>query len=102
MGHVSVENLVNYLDGSASESETAALDNHLSTCAECGVLKREFQALMLQLREDATFEPPADLLQWGVDLFQPIVQPQSGGLRRIIASLIFDTFDQPMLAGVRR
>jgi hypothetical protein len=31
------------------------------------------------------------------------MQPQAkGSLRRLIASLVYDTYDQPMLAGVRR
>jgi hypothetical protein len=30
------------------------------------------------------------------------MRPEAGGLPRFIASLIFDTFEQPMFAGVRR
>jgi hypothetical protein len=56
----------------------------------------------LQLREDSSFEPPTEALEWGINLFQPVMQPEKGGVRKIIASLVFDTFDQPMLAGVRR
>ena len=56
----------------------------------------------MQLREDSAFEPPAELVQWGVDLFQPVMQLEKSGLRKIIAALVYDTFDQPMLAGVRR
>jgi hypothetical protein len=66
-------------------------------------LKEELRLLVLRLQEDTTFEPPADLVQWGVNLFQPLLQPSTGGnLRKLIAALVFDTFDQPLLAGVRR
>src|SRR5262249_41815539 len=61
----------------------------------------ELQTLVARLQEDASFEPPADVLRWGIELFQPVVRPASG-LPKFIASLVFDTFDQPMLAGVRR
>jgi hypothetical protein len=93
---------MNYMEGFGSDVENSTVDTHLASCAECSDLKQEFQILVAQLREDSSFEPPADLVQWGKNLFQPVMQPQAGGLRKIIASLVFDTFDQPMLAGVRR
>ncbi len=102
MRHVTAENLINYMDGQASDVEKSTLDTHLNSCKECTELKQEFHALITRLREDSSFEPPADLVQWGVNLFQPLMQPTAGGLRKMIASLVFDTFDQPMLAGVRR
>jgi len=104
MPHVNVEDLMNYMHGQGSEVEKSAVETHLMSCQECAGQKQEFQGLITRLLEDSAFEPPADLVQWGVNLFQPIVQPQAArrGLRKIIASLIFDTFDQPMLAGVRR
>ena len=102
MGHVSAAKLINYMEGQASDVEKSALEAHLTGCTECTQLKQEFQILMTRLQEDSSFEPPADLVQWGINLFQPVMQPQGGGLRKFIASLVFDTFDQPMLAGVRR
>ena len=102
MRHVTVENLIDYMDGQASDVEKSILEGHVTSCKECAELKQEFQALITRLQEDSSFEPPADLVQWGVSLFQPVIQPQTGGLRKIIASLIFDTYNEPMLAGVRR
>jgi len=104
MQHITVENLINYIDGQASDVEKSTLDSHVVACRDCGELKQEFQALIHHLQEDASFEPPADLVQWSLDLFQPFKRPQGvvGGLRKFIASLVFDTYDQPMLAGVRR
>ena len=102
MRHLTVENLMNYMEGLGSDVENSTAVAHLATCRECSELKQEFQILVAQLREDSSFEPPAELVQWGKNLFQPIMQLETGGLRKIIASLVFDTFDQPMLAGVRR
>jgi len=104
MRHVTVEDLIDYIEGQTSDVEKSTLDGHVATCRECGELKQEFQALITRLREDASFEPPAELVQWGINLFQPVTQPQGvvSGLRKFIASLVFDTYDQPLLAGVRR
>jgi hypothetical protein len=60
---------------------------------------------MAFLESDAAYEPPAEVLHWGVSLFQPILQTREsvgGKVRKIVASLVFDTFDEPALAGVRR
>ena len=102
MRHLTVENIITYMDGQGSDVEKSTLETHLAGCKECSELKQEFQTLMFQLREDSSFEPPAEVVEWGVNLFQPVMKPEKGGIRKIIASLIFDTFDQPMLAGVRR
>jgi hypothetical protein len=91
------------MDGRVSGEGKLAVENHLSKCGDCAELKEELRVLVLRLQEDTTFEPPAELVQWGVSLFQPLLQPSTGGkLRKLIASLVFDTFDQPLLAGVRR
>jgi putative zinc finger protein len=103
MQHINTEDLVDYMDGRVSDEGKLELENHLSKCSNCAEMKEELQLLVLRLQEDATFEPPAELVQWGVSLFQPLLQPSTGGkLRKLIAALVFDTFDQPMLAGVRR
>ena len=104
MRHVTIENLMNYIDGQLSDVEKSTLEGHVSTCGDCTELKQEFQNLLHRLKEDASFEPPADLVQWSVDLFQPVVQPQGTARRfqKFIACLVFDTYDQPLLAGIRR
>ena len=101
MRHLIVENLVNYMEGKGTDVDKSTLEAHLANCRECLELKQEFQGLILQLREDSAFEPSAEALEWGIHLFQPVIQPEKGGARKIIASLVFDTFDQPILSGVR-
>jgi hypothetical protein len=103
MSHVTVEQLVVYLDGGLTVSDKTTVENHLALCMECSQLRQEVQNLVIQLQEDSAYEPPRDLVQWSVDLFQPVMQPQAGrSVRHIIASLVFDTYDQPLMAGVRR
>ena len=103
MRHATVENIVSYMTGEPTDVEKLTFEDHLVTCPECSDLKQEFQALLSRLREDSSFEPPADAVQWSVGLFQPITRRESkGAVRKIIAALVFDTYDEPMLAGVRR
>ena len=102
MRHINIENLVNYVDGVALDVDKVSVETHLTACNECAELKQELQVLMTRLQEDSSLEPPAELVQWGINLFQPVIQPKTGPVRRLIASLVFDSFDQPMLAGTRR
>jgi len=103
MRHLNTEELVEYMDGRVSDEGKLALENHLSSCEDCTELRTAIQALVLRLEEDTAFEPPADLVKWGINLFQPLLQPATGGkLRKMIAALVFDTFGQPLQAGVRR
>jgi len=105
MLHLSVEDLTNYVDAVVAGKNVSdgLVESHLSVCAECFQAKEALLNLIVLLQRDASFEPPGSLVEWAFDLFQPMLQPTSGGkLKRIIASLIFDTYEQPMLAGVRR
>jgi len=94
-----------YRDGQLTEESKAMIDSHLSHCGDCSKMRQELQEFLIWLESDSTFEPPADVLQWGMNLFQPLLQPTAsvdGKVRKIVASLVFDTFDEPALAGVRR
>jgi len=94
-----------YMDGQATAESKTTVESHLSQCSDCLQLKQELKQFVLQLRADAAFEPPAELVQWGVSLFQPMLQTKetvAGKIKKFVATLVFDTFDEPMLAGVRR
>src|SRR5690242_20121204 len=99
MRHLSTDNLITYIDGRTLAAEKPAVEQHLSLCDECTGLRRELQNLVARLQEDSAYEPPSEVVQWGVALFQPVAQPASEGkVRKIIAALVFDTFEEPALA----
>src|ERR1700733_7903394 len=102
MTHLSTENIITYLDGKAAEAERSRLEAHLAICAECAESKRQIETLDTWLREDASFEPSGHLVERWMNVFEPVVKPETTSLGRIIASVVFDSFDGPMLAGVRR
>jgi anti-sigma factor RsiW len=105
MQHVSTENLLTYLDGKATDAEKSALEAHLAVCTECSESRKEIQGLEHRLRMEPKFEPPAHMVQAWFDLFSvprhSSPEPKKISLRRIIASLVFDSFAQPLLAEER-
>jgi hypothetical protein len=102
MAHVSLEALMNCIDGSASERERSTVEAHVMNCKDCADQKQEFQFLLTHLQEDSAFEPPADVLKESIGIFQQVFRPERKSIPHFIASLVFDTFDQPMFAGMRR
>lgn len=105
MRHLNAEKLMEYVEGQGAAESKTTVESHLSQCSDCLELKQELEQFVLHLQVDSSFEPPAELVQWGVSLFQPMHQPKEtvgGKVRKFVASLVFDTFDEPMLAGVRR
>jgi len=55
MRHVTVENLIDYIESQASDVEKSTLERHMTDCNECEELKQEFQIVIARLREDASF-----------------------------------------------
>jgi Putative zinc-finger len=105
MRHVNAEKLMEYMDGQLTEDTKAMIDSHLAHCSDCLETSNELQEFVIWLQSDSSYEPPADALDWGVNLFQPMMQPKEstgGKIRKIVASLVFDTFDEPATVGVRR
>ena len=103
MRHLTTEKLMEYMDGQLTEEARTMIDTHLAGCLDCRELKVELTQFIDKLKSDAIFEPPAEAVQWGLNLFQPMLQPREslgGKVRKIVASLIFDTYDEA-LAGIR-
>ena len=98
MRHPTVETILNFVD---NKTDVVGVADHISSCSRCGEKEQEFKGLLGFIREDAVNEPPAELLEWGVQLFQPVLRPTEGKLRHIFAKLVFDSFEQPLPAGIR-
>ncbi len=54
MRHVTVENLIDYIESQASDVEKSTLERHMTDCNECEELKQEFQIVIARLRRGAT------------------------------------------------
>jgi anti-sigma factor RsiW len=101
MTHLSTEHIITYLNGRAADTEKSTMEAHLSICAECSESRTQIQALERRLRREPRYELPADFVDSLLNLFPATAEPEKPSLRQIIASLVYDSFDQPMLAGAR-
>jgi hypothetical protein len=101
MQHLSPENILAYLDGNAADTEKSEMEAHLAVCGECTESKAEYQDLVGMLQEEVSLQPPAHFVEAWKNVARTVPAPRKPTLRQIIASLVFDSFDQPILAGVR-
>jgi hypothetical protein len=100
----SFERLIDYLDNRLPEAKAASVATHLATCcAACGEKRDWYQQVRLVAASDDTVEPPPWVLKRAVRIFdtqrhRPRLAKRIG---EAIASLVFDSFAGPALAGVR-
>ena len=103
MRHLTIETLIDQIDNKADDTSLETVNQHLSTCEKCQSKAGEFSELLSFLNNDSANEPPAEVLEWGIQLFQPVLSPAEGTVSKVrrIARLVFDSFEQPAPVGIR-
>ncbi len=79
-------------------------DRWLAHCVKCGECRQEVetcQRLCVLMEGRGLLGVPADLVDRAIRIFENDDRPVSGRIRRVLASLVFDSFAQPALAGAR-
>jgi hypothetical protein len=97
--HISLETLVDIVEGRATSAALEGAVAHISSCSECVDTLRRLQELVLMMQSDTAKDAPRDLLQSAIDIFSP--ERQSPPLRHIIAILTFDSRQAGPAFGVR-
>jgi hypothetical protein len=98
------EKLIDYLDGQADEGEAEAIKAHLAIgCRECADDIRWYEQVRDIAADDDMIEPPSWVTRRAVRLFEN--RPNRSGVKeklsRLVASLVFDSYSQPVVEGVR-
>lgn len=98
------EQLIEYLDNRLPEKESARVAAHLSqNCQSCAETRRWYESVRVITEGDDSIEPPAWVFKRAARIFQtrrnrPKLVERIG---QAVASLVFDSFARPALAGVR-
>ena len=100
----SFERIIDYLDNRLTEAEASRVAAHLGgDCAVCGESRDWYQRVRSVASSDDTAAPPPWVLKRAVRIFES--QGDRPGLAarigQAVASLVFDSFRSPALAGVR-
>lgn len=97
--HISLESLVDLVEGRATSTALEDAVAHISTCSDCVDALRRLQQLILTMKSDTAPDAPRDLLQSAINIFFPVGQLSS--LRQLIAVLTFDSRHAGPAYGIR-
>jgi hypothetical protein len=101
MKHVGADRLADLARGLAGSTERVEIESHLSVCDRCRRAAEVLGGLHKAARAEVEYEPPRDVLQRAIGVYQP---PQPGNvtkLTRIVAQLVYDSFRDPVPVGIR-
>jgi len=102
--HVPFERLVDLAEGRLAPDASRDARTHLDACAACAGQLAQVERLAGLMRADSSEDAPRDVLAGAVALFgaRPVrVNAAAGLLRRVIASLSFDSGSQMPAFAVR-
>jgi anti-sigma factor RsiW len=101
-GHITFERLADMVEGRLSAEETATERTHLASCARCSAQDAELRRVTTVMRADTSEDAPRDLVFGAIQLFHSRrAEPARGLLRRIVATLAFDSSTRTPAFGVR-
>jgi hypothetical protein len=86
--HISLETLVDIVEGRATSATLEIAVAHVSSCSDCVDTLRHLQQVIVTMKSDMSKDAPRDLLQSAISIFSP---ERHTPLRRIIAILTFDS-----------
>jgi hypothetical protein len=102
MRHYSLEKWVDFVRGVVAEDEMRAMQSHLDNgCNQCSKELSMWQRLQQVARREPANMPPAGAVR---TVHAAFANRAAGGLQHAnpaVASLLFDSFRGPLLAGVR-
>ncbi len=97
------EQLIDYLDARLESGRAGVVAAHLAAgCDQCSKDRRWYEQVRSIAASDSAYEPPAWVLKRAIRAFdERPVQPKTSHFGRLVASLLFDSFARPSIAGVR-
>jgi hypothetical protein len=103
--HLNTETIIDFMEGRLENAARQQRLEHTDNCPKCATEIQSWQTVSVALRRSHLHSASDVLLEKAHALFerpaQPVGSPTKGGLRQILASLVFDSFTQPAFAGAR-
>ena len=95
--HISLETLANIVEDRASSETRKTTMAHVATCSACNDSLRRLESLIHMMKSDRSADAPRDVLMSAIKILSSETKP----LRRIIATLIFDSRNSGPAFGMR-
>jgi hypothetical protein len=102
MKHFGVEQWLDFVRGLAGTIDRVAMEQHLSQgCKDCSALVERLRRFVAAAAADARYQIPDWAVRSACDIFELQRPDKVLFLPRLVAKLVFDSFREPALAGVR-
>jgi hypothetical protein len=99
--HLSPEIAFDLMEGRLLRDQEDFWKQHLETCSDCAEHVDGWRTLGISLRRSHLKSAPDADLRKAVSIFPSTLEAKTSPLRSIIASIVFDSFNEPAFAGVR-
>ena len=101
--HISLDLLADLVDHLVPAGEREPLLAHLGACADCSQRRQELDRLVKLMRTDDSVDAPQPVLARALNIFQrqQVQEPETPLLKRLFASLSFDSLRAEPVFGFR-
>jgi hypothetical protein len=99
--HLSSEVALDLLDGWIEPSRLAVLNSHIAECLDCRRKLEQWRHIHSLLNRSHLAHAPEEILRSAATIFDAPIAEARSAIPQIVASIVFDSFAQPALAGAR-
>ena len=99
--HLNTDVALDFLEGRLDKDQQTFWERHMHTCTDCSQSTAQWNDIGSGLKRLHLKSAPSGDLQRAVQIFQPRPVEGRKPFRSIVAAIVFDSFLQPSLAGVR-
>ena len=99
--HLSSEEALDMFEGRATEDQVRFWNNHANTCPDCRKQLTDWEEMGSLLKRENLESAPEATIRLAGAIFEALPVESRPGIRNVIASLVFDSFAQPAMAGAR-
>lgn len=101
MSHYDITRWTDYLRGLVDAQEHNEMTDHLAECTRCRGTHDLLDRVAVRMKADLQYEVPEYAVRNVRALFSANARPVRSTLQKLVANLVFDSFEQPQLLGVR-
>ena len=101
MSHYDITRWTDYLRGLVDARDRFEMTRHLSECDSCRATHDLFARAALRMQSDAQYVVPEYVMRKARAIFSANAPRKRSLLQKLTGNLVFDSFQQPALAGAR-
>jgi hypothetical protein len=99
--HLNAEVALDLVEGRLDQKQQSFWKQHIEICKDCAQDVERWQHFKAELKGTHLESAPEEDLNNAIQVFQPPAGERSSAFRSVVAAIVFDSFLQPAMAGVR-